>query len=147
MFFPDWLRVSRRSVFCSVRDSTDSGNTTSCCRYITPLVCFVLCKCNPCNGSFVKSSECDSACRYAGWGAVALTAGRFGFACTFSEGKKKLLLRAHKTRAGTHTHTHTHTSSHTHTHPQTHIHILSMAINHMRNVHAIICIYIHTRCN
>ena len=80
--------------------------------------------------------------RSPGWGAVALSAGRFGFACTFSEGKKELLLRAHKTRAGTHTHTHTHTPSHTH--PQTHTHILSMAINHMRNVHAIICIYTHT---
>ena len=40
-------------------------NTTSRCRCIIPLVCFVLCKCNPCNGSFVKSSECGSACRYA----------------------------------------------------------------------------------
>ena len=60
-------------------------------------------------------------------------------------------------RAPAHTHTHTHTHSytytrtpvhtHTHTHPQTHIHILSMAIKHMRNVHAIICIYIDTRCN
>ena len=37
----------------------------SCCRFIIPLVCFVLCKCNPCNGSFVKSSKCGSACRYA----------------------------------------------------------------------------------
>ena len=64
VFFPDWLRVSRRNVFCSVRDCSHSGNTTSCCRYIIPLVCFVLCKCNACNGSFV-SSECGSACRYA----------------------------------------------------------------------------------
>ena len=28
VFFPDWLRVSRRSVFCSVRDGSDSGNTS-----------------------------------------------------------------------------------------------------------------------
>ena len=34
--------------------------------------------------------------------------------------KKKLLLRAHKTRAGTYTHTHTHTPSHTHTPTDTH---------------------------
>ena len=57
--------------------------------------------------------------RSPGWGAVALSAARFGFACTFSEGKKRLLLCAHKTRAGTHTHTHTHTPSHTHTHSYT----------------------------
>ena len=37
--------------------------TTSCCRRIIPLVCFVLCKCNPCNGSLVRNSECGSACR------------------------------------------------------------------------------------
>ena len=29
------------------------------------VIFFVLCKRNPCNGSFVKSSECGSACRYA----------------------------------------------------------------------------------
>ena len=46
VFFPDWLRASRRNVFCSVRDCSDSGSTTSCCWYITPLVCFVLGKCN-----------------------------------------------------------------------------------------------------
>ena len=60
--------------------------------------------------------------RSPGWGAVALSAGRFGFACTFSEGKKKLMLRAHKTRAGTHTHTLTHIHPHAHTHTPTDTH-------------------------
>ena len=43
-----------------------------------------------------------------------------------SEGTKKLLLRAHKTRAGTHTHTHTHTHtpSHAHTHRHTFIYLV-----------------------
>ena len=54
--------AGQQKVLCSVRDCSDSGNATSCCRYITPLVCFVLCKCNPCNGSFVKCSERGSAC-------------------------------------------------------------------------------------
>ena len=63
VFFPDWLRVIRRNVFCNVRDCSDSGNTTSCCRYIIPLLSFVLCKRNACNASFVKSSECGLACR------------------------------------------------------------------------------------
>ena len=59
--------------------------------------------------------------RSPGRGAVALSAGRFGFACTFSEGKK-LLLRAQKTRASTHTHTLTHIHPHTHTPTDTHSH-------------------------
>ena len=39
--------------------------------------------------------------RNPGWGAVGLSADRFGFICTFSEGKK-LLLHAHKTHASIH---------------------------------------------
>ena len=82
--------------------------------------------------------------RNPGWGAVALSAGRFGFACTFSEGKKSCcsaLIRRAPAPTHTLTHIHPHTHTHSHTPPRTHIHILSMAINHLRNVHAIICIY------
>ena len=152
VFFPDWLRASRRNVFCSVRDCSDSGNTTSCGRYITPLICFVLCKRNSCNASFVKNSECGSACRYAardGSGGVE----RWPiWVRLYVFGRKKsccsVLIR--RSPAPTHTHSDTHIQSHTYTHPQTHIHKLSVAKNHMRNVHAIhaiICIYIHTRCS
>ena len=51
------------------------------------------------------------------------SAGWFGFACTFSEGKK-LLLCAHKTRASIHTDTHTYTltRTHPHTHTPSHTH-------------------------
>ena len=57
-----------------------------------------------------------------GWGAVALSAGRFEFACTFSEGKKSccsVLIR----RPPAPTHTLTHIHSHTHTPTDTHSYI------------------------
>ena len=58
-------------------------------------------------------------CRILGLSVPAARRKRIPDCCShdvgLSEGTKKLLLRAHKTRAGTHTHTHTHTPSHTHT--------------------------------
>ena len=126
MFFPDWLRVSRRNVFCSVRDCSDSGNTTSRRRYIILLVRFLLCKCNPCNGSFVRvlnAVQLVDTQPGRGSGGVECWPAWVRL-CVF--GKKKSCCSVLIRRAPAPTHTLTNIQPYTHTPPQTHIHRLSM---------------------
>ena len=63
-------------------------------------------------------------CRILGFSVPVARKKRIPDCCShdvcLSERTKKLLLRAHKTRAGTHTHPHTHTPSHTPTPADTH---------------------------
>ena len=101
VFFQDLLRATRRRLFWSVGDCSESGNMIACCRFIILSFFSVPCKCDLWNASSAKSPDGRSVWRHATRdGERPQTGRKFSWGLVWGA---PLGMRSH---AYTHTHTH-----------------------------------------